>query len=344
MSHFQAASTTIWTVRSARAPRYAGLLALLTLFVFIHAAPSDALDKLIIRVPADYETVGAALDNASDHAIVELAGGLYRESLSITRPLVLRGKSGDTVVLVGSVDEPVITIADTADVHIEDLTISGGKYGIYVTRSQDVTIRDNVIYDSRLAGIKVRLAAADIRHNTIQAANAPYGRGIHVTNTTQWAASRIIGNTVSHNAHSGIVTNMTGMIYIEDNFVSGNLHHGIMIDEMSHALVADNIVDGNIETGIYVFDMSMAAICGNVVMNTAADTSDERLRFGNGILVDFHSMAEVRNNIVTDNANHGIQTLLGSRIAASSNDLRRNGEDELPLYTDHQREGDCHAP
>ena len=106
-----------------------GFLALLALFVFIHAAPSDALDKLIIRVPADYETVGAALDNASDHAIVELAGGLYRESLSITRPLVLRGKSGDTVVLVGSVDEPVITIADTADVHIEDLTISGGKYG-----------------------------------------------------------------------------------------------------------------------------------------------------------------------------------------------------------------------
>lgn len=344
MSHFQSASTTICKARSARACRNAGLFALLALLIFIQVAPSGGLDEQIIRVPADYETVGAALDSASDHAIVELATGLYRETLSITRPLVLRGKAGDTVVLAGSPDEPVITIADTADVRIADLVISGGKYGIFVTRSQNVTIRDNIIYDSRLAGIKVRLAAADILHNSIQAANAPYGRGIHITNTTQWAATHIIGNTVSNNAHSGIATNMTGMIYIKDNILSGNLRHGIMIDEMSHALVTDNIVDGNIETGIYVFDMSMAAICDNVVVNTAADSSDERPRYGNGILVDFHSMAEVRNNIVTDNANHGIQTLLGSHLVTSSNHLRRNGANELPRYTDVEREGDCHAP
>ena len=217
---------------------------------------------------------------------------------------------------------------------IEGLTISGGKFGIFVTRSQNVTIRDNVISDSRLVGIKVRLGAADIWNNTIRDANAPYGRGIHITNTTQWAASYVIGNTVSGNALSGIVTNMTGMIYIEGNIVTDNQQHGISIDEMSHALVADNIVDRNAENGIYVFDMSMASICGNVVRNTVAEAEARGNRFGNGILIDFHSAAEVHDNIVTGSSKHGIQMLFASRIVASRNELRRNGDDGLPKYTD----------
>ena len=342
MSRFPAASTKTMRARRARFCLKAGLWMLLAICALMQPAPNLALDKRIVTVPADYPTISAALERAGDHAIVEIAGGLYRESLSITRPLVLRGKRGHTVLLVGDVERPVITIADTADVQIANLVISGGKFGIYVTRSQDVRVRDNLITDSRLAGIKVRLAAADIRHNTIRAANAPYGRGIHVTNTTQWPASRIIGNTISHNAHSGIATNMTGKIYIEDNIVSDNLKHGIMIDEMSHALVADNIVDSNAETGIYVFDMSAASICGNVVMNTAAGR--EGARFGNGILIDFHSLAEARDNIVTGNVNRGIQSLFDSRVYASANDLRGNGADDLPRYTEVADDKDCEVP
>ena len=312
----------------------AGRLAMLACVVLLLSTSHSSGLALIIHVPADYETISAALENAPDDAIVEVAEGNYRESLVIERPLTLRSKEGVTVLLSGSDDEPVIQISDTENVLIEDLTISGGKFGIFVTRSLNITIRNNVISDSRLVGIKVRLGSADIRNNTIRDANAPYGRGIHITNTTQWAASHVIGNTVSGNALSGIVTNMTGMIYIEDNIVTDNQQHGISIDEMSHALVADNIVDRNAETGIYVFDMSMASICGNVVRNTLAAVAGAGLRFGNGILIDFHSMAEVHNNIVIDNANHGIQMLFDSRIVASSNDLKRNGSDILPKYTD----------
>ena len=155
MTRFQAASALSTSARRARFCRQARLWTLLALFAFIQPASSLALDKRIIRVPADYPTISAALERAGDHAIIEVAGGLYRESLSITRPLVLRGKRGHTVLLVGNVEQPVITIADTADVHIANLVISGGKFGIYITRSQDVRVRDNLISDSRLAGIKV---------------------------------------------------------------------------------------------------------------------------------------------------------------------------------------------
>lgn len=316
--------------------RYSRRLIPLIFVVLILSTLGQAQDSPIVHVPADFDTISAALEAVPDHAIIEIAEGDYLESLLIERPVTLRGTDINRVRLSGFDDEPVIQIVGTEDVLIEDLTIIGGKYGIFVTRSQDVTIRENVIFGSRLVGIKIRLAAAAILNNTVRDARPPYGKGIHVTNTTQWPASRIIGNTVSGNARSGIVTNMTGMIYIEDNIVTGNQAHGIAITEMSHALVADNIVDRNAENGIYIFDMSMASVCGNEVRNTAAAVIDGGIRYGNGILVDFYSEAEVHNNIVIGNANHGIQALFGSHIVASTNDVQRNGMNDLPRYTVYQ--------
>ena len=83
--------------------------------LLLPTSPSTGL-ALIIHVPADYETISAALENAPDDAIVELAEGVYRESLVIERPLTLRSKEGDTVLLSGSDDEPVIQISDTENV------------------------------------------------------------------------------------------------------------------------------------------------------------------------------------------------------------------------------------
>ena len=42
--------------------------------------------SLVIHVPADYETISAALEDAPENAIIEVAEGIYRESLVINRP------------------------------------------------------------------------------------------------------------------------------------------------------------------------------------------------------------------------------------------------------------------
>mgnify|MGYP003972657033 CR=1 FL=1 len=131
---------------------------------------------------------------------------------------------------------------------------------------------------------------------------------------------------------------MTAMIYVEDNIVTANRQHGISITEMFHAFVSDNIVDRNVENGIYILDMSMASICDNEVRNTAVAGVENGVRYGNGILIDFHSEAEVYNNIVTDNTNYGIQTLFSSYIVASSNDIHGNGLNILPQNTVYSME------
>ena len=168
--------------------------------VFLFALSGYTRAPAVLHVPGDFDTIGAALAVVPDHGIIEVASGNYAEALVIQRPLTLRSADGSAAHLSGTDDEPIIQVIGTEDVIIEGLTLSGGKHGIFVTRSQDVTIRENRILSSRLAGIKVRLGAANIYSNTILEADAPYGVGIHITNTTQWPASHIFGNTVSGHA------------------------------------------------------------------------------------------------------------------------------------------------
>ena len=305
---------------------------LATLLVLALAMTSTAL-VLVIRVPDDYASIGEALAAAPAGAIIEIAAGTYPESLVIDRPVSLRPAEDDgEVLLAPAADEPVIAIMDTESVTIEGLSIVGGEYGIFVTRSQDVTIRDNIVSDSRLVGIKVRLGAADILDNTVFHAQPPYGMGIHVTNTTQWPTSRVIGNLVFGHTRSGIYTNMTGMIEVFDNVVTDNGHHGIAITEMSHADVFRNIVVDNALTGIQLLDMSMAHICDNIVSDTRGSSEAPQIRQGNGIIVDYHSEASLSGNTIQGSAQHGISILFGSIVYLHENTIEDS--DGRPIFMD----------
>lgn len=291
------------------------------LFVLALSLPVAAL-SVVISVPEDYETISEALAAAPNGAIVEIAAGTYRESLVINRPVSLRPADDDgEVLLAPAADEPVIAIEDTDYVTIEGLSIVGGEIGIFVTRSQDITIRDNFVSGSRLVGIKVRLGAADILDNTVFHAQPPYGMGIHVTNTTQWPPSRVVGNLVFGHSRSGIYTNMTGMIEVMDNVVSDNGRHGIAITEMSHADVLGNIVVDNAETGIQLLDMSMAHICDNIVSDTRGSSDAPQIRQGNGIIIDYHSEATLAGNTIQGSAQHGISILFGSTAFLHENSI-----------------------
>lgn len=266
-----------------------------------------------LRVPSDYGSIAAAIADAPDHAVIEIAAGAYRESLVIGRPLTLRALERAQVTLIAPSDHaPAIAILDTDAVSIEGLTIVGGEYGIFVTNSQAITIQDNRVLDSRLAGIKVRLGAADIVNNSVVNAQAPYGFGIHVTNTMQWPESRVVGNIVFGNAHGGIYTNMTSMIHINDNIVRHNGEYGIAVTEMSHADVLGNTVAGTTGIGINVLDMSIALVCDNVVVDTESDIDSQSIRNGTGITVDYHSEAFLSGNTIAGSALNGLSVLYGS--------------------------------
>jgi len=298
----------------------------------------------MIHVPGGYATIGEALAAAQRGEIVQIAPGEYREALEIDHPVTLRGSPHGETALVGADDAPAIYVHDTSGVHIDGLTIVGGQYGIFVTRSRDVTIAGNTITGSRLAGVKVRMGAADILNNIITDAQPPYGRGIHITNTNGWPASRIIGNTVSGNAHSGIVTNMAGRVVIADNLVTGNGQRGIAVTEMSDALVEDNQVEDNTGIGIYVSDTSMAAVCNNTVVRSLLPTITGSARYGNGITIDFGAQVELHHNTVSGSANYGISVLDTSSATLGENDVHDNAGADLWLDGSAQTVGSASLP
>ena len=306
------------------------LLMSLAVLPFLNAGITFGLAE-VARVPGDYATIGEALATVPAGSVIEIADGAYQEALIITKPVTLRAMDAGEALLLADDDVPVITIEDTVSVTIEGLRIRGGEHGIFVTRSQDISIRDNVVADSRLTGIKVRLGAADIINNTVLQTRAPYGIGIHVTNTMAWAASRVLGNIVVANARSGIYTNMTGMIEIADNIVRDNGEHGIAVTEMSHADVFENIVAGNRDSGIHLLDMSLARICDNIVAETVG-AGAAHIRRGNGIMVDFHSEAVLAGNTVQGSAQHGISLLYGSSAWLHGNHIK--GSEAEAVFTD----------
>lgn len=293
--------------------------------ILLSLAPVSAQNRGALHVPADHPTIADALNAAPGGAVIQIAAGEYVESLVIDRPVMLRGSPRGETVLRGASDAPVIYVHDTRGVMLDGLTISGGEYGVLVFRSRDVTISQNVITDNRLAGVKVRMGAADILNNRIVNTQPPYGRGIHITNTQGWPASRIVGNIIAFNALSGVTTNMAGRVLITDNTVADNGQRGIAVTEMSDALVANNVVEDNSENGIYVSDTSMATVCNNTVVSSLLPTITGSGRYGNGITVDFGSQVELHNNTVTGNANYGISVLDASFVALGRNDVRDNG-------------------
>lgn len=307
---------------------FLGVLCALAVQLVFAFAPVRANN--VLHVPGNYPTIADALDAGG--AVIQLAAGEYAESLVIDRPVMLRGDPRGETILRGTPDAPVVYIHNTQGVMIDGLTITGGEYGVLVVRSQDVTIANNRIVGNRLVGVKVRLGAADILNNLIADTQPPYGRGIHITNTQGWPASRIVGNVIAGNALSGVTTNMAGRVLIMDNTVTGNGQRGIVVAEMSDALVAENVVQNNVENGIYITDSSMVMVCNNTVGSSLLPAITGSGRYGNGITVDFGAQVELHNNTVTGNANHGISVLADSSVTIGRNDLRDNGA--APIWQD----------
>ncbi len=268
----------------------------------------------VIRVPSDIPSLQEAVAGAPNDALIRIAPGRYAGPIRIQRPVTLRGDEAGDVYLIASDRAPVIEISATTNVTLQRLHIVGGSHGIFVQRSQGITIRENIIRGSRLAGVRVRLAAAAIFDNRIIDTRPPYGRGIELSNSAGLPLSIVAGNTVSGHPLDGIVLNMASLVRIENNYIGNNRKNGIAVREMSRALILDNVIDQNVENGIYVLDYSLATVCRNTLTNTYAARPKNGVRYGNGILVDFYSRLVLGQNALRGYGNADIRTLAHAEI------------------------------
>lgn len=248
-----------------------------------------------IAVPAGNADLQAVLDAASAGDVVALEKGKHKGPVSIGKALTLEGKPG--ALIVGNGKGSVITI-ESADAVVrglgvrgsgtdmeamdagvfvtktarravvEDNTIEGNLYGIYLHGAQDAVARANRI-------IGIREGRMNEAGNGVSVWNAPGAKVI--ANDISFGRDGIFAVTSKHNVFSGNrfrnVRFAIHYMYTNDSEISGNVSTGnavgYAIMYSSRLKITGNLSDGDRDHGLLLNYANGSEISGNVVRGRA---------------------------------------------------------------------------
>ena len=276
------------------------LAALAVAFILL----TSMVEAVTIDVPPG-QSIQAAINRANPGDTVLVQSGVYRESLNITRPIILEGK-GHPLLDGSAIDSAITLRADGTRVSgfdirtmrqtgihvlslnniIEDNTISGCLDGIRLDRSGSNSIARNDI-NNNTNGITLYTSEENIiennniRDNNI---NEESDCGIFLVYST---SNIIRKNDLMNNGDCSISLRCSSNNTITGNNVTQNDWYGIALSESSNTnLIADNNASSNKNAGIYLDSSRQNLIRGNKAEHNA-----------NGIYLSYDS----NDNILEEN-------------------------------------------
>ena len=273
------------------------------------------------------ESIQAAIDRAAPSTVICLAAGVYRESIRISKSMVLRGAGQGALetTLIGKERETRTVLIQTPDptvpceVQLEHLSMGSecpDKNGIVVLLigSCSVTIRDCTVLSSRGVGIEVGDSATALIERTAITQQLGYAgvyfggsskvtvRGCQITGNPEGnvevtgSAVALVEDSLISGPEEGFWITDDAVVTVTRCEVSGNGVHGLAIDGHAQVLVSDCVVSRNHRYGIAVYGHAMAAVRGSQV-------TDNRL---GGISIGETAHAELVGNTVQRNEGWGV--------------------------------------
>ena len=94
----------------------------------------------------------AQIDATQEGSIVQLEKGIYEGNIVITKPIVLEGVEG--TIIKSTADAPAITVDNTSDVTIRNITIETLGTGMTIRKGNDIKL-SNIQMKNVDAGIKI---------------------------------------------------------------------------------------------------------------------------------------------------------------------------------------------
>jgi parallel beta-helix repeat protein len=239
---------------------------------------------------------------ATQPPTVYLSTGVHEGPLLLDHSQEVIGSTG-TVVQGGI----VIT---SSDVTVRGVDVQGGKHGIVVDGGMEgvsgIVLDDVHVRGAELDGIQVRRGQVRVRGCSIGALRSSHGQGIDISFAADLPPSLVEGCVVT-GGQEGIFIDSTQAL-VRDNTVYGASLRGITVTEMSMSTVEGNRVEDSLGIGILCSDYSQCELENNTVLRTRPDyAAGNALRHGYGIVVNFNSMAELRDNHL-DRGADGIKT------------------------------------
>jgi hypothetical protein len=212
--------------------------------IFLAALSQDAAAKTVCVNPTGsngcYKTIQSAVNAALANDIIKVAGGTYKEEVTVGKPLSLLG-AGSEWTIVDAKNLAHGFFVDGWDhrglnnVIIAGFTVENALYeGILIVSASDVTVRANTVKDNDAVPNVVFSGA-------LTGCPKQPGSGIYEDDETGdcGGAIHLVGTTSS---------------IISDNFITGNADGVLISDETAESrdnlLIRNAIVDNPLECGI----------------------------------------------------------------------------------------------
>ena len=213
--------------------------------------------------PADFmvncnqgESIQDALDQASDGNRIKVVGGPCVENIVIKLDhLTLFGNGNPEIDGSGDSASPTVEVLGT-NVTITGFTITGGLFGIRVTRGASAVITKDTVENAVRAGIII----------------------------TESSAAKILDCTVISNGGNGIQVNRSSTADINDCTVgvefAGNGNDGITARRSSHADIDGSTISFNGDDGVAVSQVSSIDLSPDGDTNFIHDNFDDGVTCG----------------------------------------------------------------
>jgi len=230
---------------------------LFVIFILLAILPSELVmaDPKIIRVPDDYPTIQAAIDNAVDGDTIKVAAKIYYERITVNKALTLIGADWQTTIIDGNQTGIVVTIR-VSNVQIINFTIrNGGSYaGIWVEDASSKTItgviiQNNIFANNYIGVLLSRCKGVAITKNKMN--KNQYG-----VRTTYSSLNTINNNTITSSIFYGIHlhSNSENNTILYNTFTENK--YGIHLEWSNNNLVDANTITSLVSKNGYAIRLT----------------------------------------------------------------------------------------
>ncbi|TDX90897.1 UNVERIFIED_CONTAM: nitrous oxidase accessory protein [Lysinibacillus xylanilyticus] len=261
-------------------------------------------------VHADFD-VQEAINVAKPGKVVHIPAGRYQGNFIVTKPITLQGEEGTE--LIGERDNPTLRIENTANVTVENITLSGKNKAIVASTVDGLELRKLQIKDVH-TGVHIQSSKNvhihDINVTGIEGHYSQKGNGVAVFKGEDIT---IEGNTIEQ-VQDGIYIEEVKHIVVQRNKVTSG-RYGTHFMYTSDAEALFNTYDQNV-TGLMIMMTTNIFLENNIVANHFDFN-------GYGMLLYDVQQAKIKHNTIKNNRT-GVAMQKSANIQIETNDFQMN--------------------
>ena len=240
--------------------------------------------------------------------------GTCSEFVTITRDRVTL--HGDPAAeLVAPAQTTDLVIVEARDVTLENLTLSGGSYGVRNNQSFSLMISNCVIQGTRSDGFRGFVGDARLTNTTIRNAG---GAGVYLSRGASAGISQ--NSQIVGNAGPGILADRNSIVVVSGSTVSGNGASGVQLQNGSEGAVSGSVIEGN------GADATKPGAGIAVSQSQAGTLNNNTIRYNreDGVILTAGASATIDDSTIAENGQHGVNAYLGSLVVLHRNFISDN--------------------